>query len=82
MEYASIVWDPYQITYINNLEGIQRRVARWAISDYSRFSSVSNLLESLKWPALELRREIARLSFFHKITHNLSPVGSRSSFIF
>ena len=48
MEYASIVWDPYQITYINSLEGIQRRVGRWAISDYSRFSSVSNLLESLK----------------------------------
>ena len=30
MEYASIVWDPYQITYINILEGIQRRAARWA----------------------------------------------------
>ena len=35
MEYASIVWDPYQITYINSLEGIQRRTARWATSDYS-----------------------------------------------
>ena len=76
MEYASIVWDSYQITYINinSLEGIQRRAARWATSDYSRFSSVSNLLESLKWPALELRHEIARLSFFHKFIHNLSPV--------
>ena len=27
MEYASIVWDPYQITYINNFERIQRRAA-------------------------------------------------------
>ena len=80
MEYASIVWDPYQITYINSLEGIQRRAARWAVSDYSRFSSVSNLLESLKWPALELRHKIARLSFFHKIIHNLSPVDLPSYF--
>ena len=67
MEYASIVWDPYQITYVNSLEGIQCRAARWATSDYSRFSSVSNLLESLKWPALELHRKIARLSFFTKL---------------
>ena len=59
MEYASVVWDPYQITYINSLEGIQHRVVRWATSDYCRFSSVSNLLESLKWPALELCRKIA-----------------------
>ena len=81
MEYTSIVWDPYQITYINSLEGIQWRAARWATSDYSRFSSVSNLLESLKWPALELRRKIAGLSFFHKIIHNLYK-SSRSSFIF
>ena len=80
MEYASIVWDPCQITYINSLEGIQRRAARWATSDYSRFSSVSNLLESLKWPALELNRKIARLTFFHKIIHNLSPVDLPSYF--
>ena len=80
MEYASIVWDPYQITYINSLEGIQRTAARWATSDYSRFSSVSNLLESLKWPALELCCKIARLSFFHKIIHNLSPVDLPSCF--
>ena len=38
MEYASIVWDPHQITYINSLEGIQCRAARWATSVYSRFT--------------------------------------------
>ena len=81
MEYVSIVWDPYQITYVNSLEGIQRRAVTSAVtSDYSRFCSVSNLLESLKWPALELRRKIARLSFYHKIIHNLSPVDLPSYF--
>ena len=44
--------------------------------------SVSNSLESLKWPALELRRKIARLSFFHKIIHNLLHAAhSPSSYI-
>ena len=54
MEYASIVWDPYQITYINSLERIQHRAARWTTSNYSRFSSVSNILQSLAWPTLDL----------------------------
>ena len=34
----------------------------------------------MKWPALEQHREIARLSFFHKIIHNLSPVDLPSYF--
>ena len=69
MDHAFIVWDPYQITYINNFERIQRRAGRWTTPEYSRLSGVSNLLESLKWPALELRRKIARLSkpFFTKL---------------
>ena len=80
MEYASVIWDPYQITYINNLERIQRRAAWWATSNYSRFSSVTNILESLKWPTLELRRKIARLSIFHKVMYSLSPVHLPSHF--
>ena len=80
MEYACIVWDPYQITYINSLERIQRRAARWATSNYSRLNSVSNILQSLTWPTLELRRKIARLSFFHRIIYNSSPVHLPSYF--
>ena len=70
MEYASIVWDPYEVTYINCLERIQRRAARWATSNYSRFNSVSNILQSLTWPTLELHHKIAKLSFFHRIIYN------------
>ena len=47
MEYACIVLDPYQITHINILERIQHKVPRWATSNYSRFNSVSNILQSL-----------------------------------
>ena len=36
------------------------------MSDYNRFSSVSNMLETLNWPTLELRRKISRLQTFYK----------------
>ena len=39
---------------INNLERIQCKAARWATSNYSKVSSVSNILESLEWSTLEL----------------------------
>ena len=74
MEYVSIVWDPYQVIYINCLERIQCRAARWATSNYSRLNSLSNILQSLTWPTLELCHKIARLSFFHRIIYNLNPV--------
>ena len=74
MKYVSIVWDPYQVTYIKCLERNKRRAARWATSNCSRFNSVSNILQSLTWPTLELRRKISRLSFFQSIIYNLSPV--------
>ena len=64
MEYACIVWDPYQITYINSLERIQHRAARWATSNYGRFNSVSNILQSLRWPMLELHRKICQDKLF------------------
>ena len=73
MEYASIciVWDPYQINYINSL---QHRVARWATSKYSRFNGVSNIPQSLTWLTLELHCKIAGLRFFTK----LIPVATYS----
>ena len=37
-------------------------------------------MESLKWPALELCRKIAILSFFHKIMYSSSPVDLPSYF--
>ena len=66
LEYASTIWDPYQRTYIQALEKIQRRAARWVTADYSRTSSVTTMLTSLQWPTLELRRKISRLQLFHK----------------
>ena len=33
MEYASVIWDPYYNSDRDKLESVQRRAARWVLSD-------------------------------------------------
>ena len=54
-------WDPYHVGDISELEKVQRRAARWVLNDYGRFSSVSLMLDQLKWPTLQIRRQLSRL---------------------
>ena len=56
------MWDPYYNSQIQQLKKVQRRAARWIYNDYSRFSSVSALLNELSLPSLETRRKISRLT--------------------
>ena len=37
---------------IDKLEKIQRRAARWVISDYNRTSSMTQILNQLSWPTI------------------------------
>ena len=71
LEYSSAVRDPYQAVYITNIEKIQRRAARWVLNDYSRYSSVTSMLQQLQWPTLEERHKKARLSLLYKANNNL-----------
>ena len=52
MEYTASVWDPHQQYFIDNIKKIQRRAARWVLSDYRQQSSVTNMLNQLHWPTL------------------------------
>ena len=70
LEYASSVWDPYQLYLISNIEKIQRRAARWTLSDYNRYSSVSNMLKQLQWSSLEKRRSDSCLCMLYRILHD------------
>ena len=70
MEYAASVWDPHQQYLIDNIEKIQRRAARWVLSDYRQQSSVTNMLNQLHWPTLQLRHYVSRLSQIHKIVYH------------
>ena len=53
---------------------VQRRAARWTLSDYSRSTSVSSLLCQLNMQTLEKRRSVARLCLFYKIVHCLVAI--------
>ena len=64
MEYGATVWDPYQ-KY--NSERVQSLAARFVKSRYSRYSSVSDMLDVLGWPPLSQRRQEAQLILFTKL---------------
>ena len=74
VEYASTVWSPSTQTYINKIEMVQRRALRWVNSNYSTYTSVSSMTDSLGWRSFEDRRADARLILFYKIVHNLGAV--------
>ena len=59
MKYATSVWDPYYTTDIYKLEKVQRRAARWILSNYSRTASVTS---SLNISTLQQRRKSSRLT--------------------
>jgi len=51
---------------------IQRRAARWVLGRYDRLDSVTDMLSSLKWRSLELRRSDARLCMLYKQSNGLA----------
>ena len=74
MEYDAIDWDPYQKYNSDKVEMVQSRAARFVKSRYSRYSSVSDMLDELKWPPLSQRAQEARLIMFYKIINGLAQV--------
>ena len=42
-------WDPYMAKDIQQLEGAQRRAARFVKKDYRHTTSVTGLLDELRW---------------------------------
>lgn len=67
IEYASAIWDPHLAKDKTQLEGVQRKAARWIQGDYQRTSSVTSMLKSLQLDTLEERRRASRLAFMYKI---------------
>ena len=57
---------------------MQRRAARFVKSRYSRYSSVSDMLDVLGWTPLSQRRQEARLILFYKIINGLAQVPFES----
>jgi hypothetical protein len=60
--------------YINELEMVQRRAARFVLARYHNTSSVTEMLHQLNWETLADRRRRARLIVFYKIQYALIAV--------
>ena len=69
VEFASCVWDTHERVDINTIEMVQRRGARFVKHRYHNISSVTDLLEDLKWKSLETRRKESRLTMMYKIVN-------------
>ena len=71
LEYACSVWCPFTQKDINTIEMIQRRAARFIFNDYIWDSSITNLLNKLKWQTLQRRRNNCKAIMLYKIIHKL-----------
>jgi len=74
LDYAAFVWPPHTIRNINILESVQRQAAHYVMSDYNRYSSVSNMISALGWKSLKQHRNIQTLCVFYKILNGLVDV--------
>ena len=60
---------------------VQRRAARYVSNRFHYTSSVSSILEELKWPTLEERRRKARLVLMYKIVNGLVKIDATDRLI-
>lgn len=74
LEYGAAVWDPRLSKDIASIEMVQRRAARFVTNDYTRTSSVTNMLKNLGWHSLADRRSDIGLTTLFRITHQLMEV--------
>ena len=74
LEYCSPVWNPHHSKYIDMLEMIQRRAARYTMNNYQTYSSVSDMIDRLGWESLAARRIRADIIIFYKIQNSLIAV--------
>ena len=67
LEYCSTIWDLHHHKYIDQLQKVQGRAARFVCNSYCYKASVTDMLNKLAWESLEVCRCRARLVMFYKI---------------
>ena len=79
LEYCSSVWDPHQKDYIiAQLEGVQRRSARFVLKNNTRRASVTEMLSHLQWEPLEHRRAAQRLTLIYRSINKLAEINTKT----
>jgi len=74
LEYAAIIWDPYQQYLINDIEKVQHRATRWVMGGYCYTSSVSRMISALQWLSLEQRHLRNRPTMFYNLVPHYQPL--------
>ena len=74
LEYCATIWSPHHKTMIRKVEMVQRRAARFTTNRYHNTSSVTDMLEELKWESLESRRHKHQLTMLFRIIHHLVDI--------
>ena len=74
LEYAATVWSPWQKGLQDSLEAVQRRAARYVKNKFSREYSVTDMIQSLGWESLQVRRLKMRIILLFKIIHDLIDI--------
>ena len=67
LEYASVVWSPWQQFLVDNIEKVQFRSARYVLNNYRSDSSVTAMINHLDWESLEDHHNKASLHTFYKM---------------
>ena len=67
LDYGSSVWDAPGVVLQEELESVQKRVARFVTGNYNyETGSMTGILGQLKWESLKKRRKDNRLILLHK----------------
>ena len=74
VEFASAAWDPHTQRNIQKIEQVQRSAVRFVMGDYNRTSSVTDMMNILKWPSLQNHRLHSRLVMMYKIHNDLVDI--------
>ena len=72
VEYAASVWSPWLARDKVQIERVQCRAARYVYNTYSRYSSITAMLQSLNWETLESHRFNMCLCIIYKAYYNLA----------
>ena len=68
-------WNQHIQKQIKDIDSVQRRAARFVKNEYSTApGTATKLLNDLKWPTLEKRRKVARLTMMFKVVSGLSEI--------
>ena len=67
LDFGSSVWDPPGVVLQEELESVQKRVARFVTGNYNyETGSMTGILGQLKWESLKKRRKDNRLILLYK----------------